>query len=260
MAFFLSKFLPLFIYPLGLSVCLLSVALILSWKRKHIRLSRYLLLSALVIIYISSNRYFSDGLVRSLESRNIPVVELPTADAIVVLGGGIKSQTPPRPWIEVGEAGDRLIYGAKLYREKKAPWLILSGGRVTWRVERGKGSESADMAVLAEVMGVPRSAILQDPTSYNTKENAENVKEILRQNKLNRILLVTSALHMPRSLGIFQKLGLDVIPVPTDFLVVDSDSEWNLAEFSLRILPDSGALTNTTNAIKEYIGMILAGL
>jgi uncharacterized SAM-binding protein YcdF (DUF218 family) len=258
MAFFFSKFLPLFVYPLGLSACLLAIALFLSWK-KYVRLSRNFLIAALVILYVSSNRYFSDGLVRSLESRYIPTTELPTADGIVVLGGGIKPQSAPRPWIEVGEAGDRLIYGAKLYREQKAPWLILSGGRVTWRVDGGKGSESEDMAILAEIMGVPRSAMLQDPTSFNTKENAENVKQILKQHNLKKILLVTSALHMPRALAIFQKLKIDAIPAPTDFLVVDSDSEWSLAEFSLRILPDSNALNNTTNAIKEYLGMLLAG-
>jgi uncharacterized SAM-binding protein YcdF (DUF218 family) len=259
MAFFLSKFLPLFVYPLGLSCLLLLAGSILSWRKKYLRLGRYLSLAALVIIYISSNRYFSDGLVRSLEYRYIPTGELPTADAIVVLGGGIKPQTPPRPWIEVGDAGDRLIYGARLYQQKKAPLLILSGGRVTWRVDGGKGSESEDMAILAEALGVPRSATLQDSTSFNTKQNAENVLQILKAQNLKTVLLVTSALHMPRSIAIFQKLGISTTAAPTDFLLVNSDGENSLAEFSLKILPDAGALTNTTNAIKEYLGMLLAG-
>jgi uncharacterized SAM-binding protein YcdF (DUF218 family) len=259
MAFFLSKFLPLFIYPLGLSSILAMVGLLLSWRKQSLRLGRYLILTALVILYISSNRYFSDGLVRSLEYRYIPAAELPTADAIVVLGGGIKPQTPPRPWIEVGDAGDRLIYGARLYQQKKAPWLILSGGRVTWRVDGGKGSESEDMAILAEALGVPRSAMLQDSTSFNTKQNAENVLQILKAQNLKTVLLVTSALHIPRALAIFQRLGIEATPAPTDFLLVDSDSENSLAEFSLKNLPDTGALTNTTNAIKEYLGMLLAG-
>jgi uncharacterized SAM-binding protein YcdF (DUF218 family) len=257
MGFFLSKFLPLFVYPLGLSSILILLGLLLLWRKQSLRLGRYLILAALVILYISSNRYFSDGLVRSLESRYIPAAELPPADAIVVLGGGIKPQSPPRPWIEVSDAGDRLIYGARLFQQKKAAWLILSGGRISWRVDGALGSESEDMAVLAEALGVPRSNILQDPTSLNTKQNAENVLQILKAQNLNSVLLVTSALHIPRALAIFHQLGIKATPAPTDFLVANDDNENSLAEFSLKILPDSGALTNTTNSIKEYLGMLL---
>ncbi|MDX1976378.1 MAG: YdcF family protein [Pseudanabaenaceae cyanobacterium bins.68] len=250
--FFLSKFLPLLVYPLGLTCLLLIASLVV-----RTRASRRFQIAGLIILYLSSNRFCSDLLVRSLERRYLPPQPLPTAQAIVVLGGGINPPMSPRPWLELSDAGDRLIYGCKLYRDQKAPWLILSGGRVAWRPNSNDQPESQDMATLATFMGVPPRAILQDPTSLNTRQNAENVAQILRSHQLESILLVTSALHMPRAYGWFTKLGISTIPAPTDYLVVDQDQDFSGFEFALGLLPDVGALNHTTNTIKEYLGLIL---
>lgn len=256
MFIFLSKLFPLFIYPLGITCLLMLISLILSWKNG--KLSIIPLILALLLLLTASNNWVAFSLVRSLEWQHLPVGELPNASAIVVLGGGVKPSIPPRPWIEVGEAGDRIIYGVKLYKQGKAPLLILSGGRVTWQ---GKQSpESADMASIAELMGVPSSAILQDTTSLNTRENAVNVKKILDEQKISgKILLVTSAMHTPRSLLIFQKLGMDVIPAPTDFFITNKDfyQSSSLALKFLNLLPDVDNLGKTTKALKEYIGIFV---
>ena len=220
MFLFLSKLLPLFIYPLGLSCLLMFVALFTLWK--YPRWTGAVISCALVILLLGSSRGVAQLLVGSLESQNVPKTELPNAAAIVVLGGGTKPALPPRPWVDVSEAGDRILYGSLLHRQKKAPWLILSGGRINW--QGGGDPESQDLAKIAEAMGVPSSAILQDPTSLNTYENAVNVQNILKENKIQGpILLVTSALHTPRSLLIFKRLGMDVIPAPTDFLMIPSE-------------------------------------
>lgn len=129
--FFLSKLLPLFIYPLGLTCLLLVVALVCFWRQPKAAATAVFL--ALLVLVLGSNRGVADGLVRSLEFQNIPAGELPSAAAIVVLGGGTKPAFPPRPWVDLSEEGDRALYGAMLYRQGKAPWLILSGGRVPWQ-------------------------------------------------------------------------------------------------------------------------------
>ncbi len=257
MFLFLSKLLPLFLYPLGLACLLLLLALgLMLWRRS--RLAMIPVGLSLVILMLSSNGWVSIMLLKSLEFQQLPSGELPKADAIVVLGGATKPAFAPRPWVEVSEEGDRVLYGAKLYREGKAPRVILSGGRVDWF---GKASpESADMAILMEPMGVPPSAVLQDSTSLNTRENAVNVKKIMDENGIRRILLVTSAMHMPRSLRIFQKLGIDAIPAPTDFLVSDRDLEALQASpqsWMLSFLPESEQLRNITRALKEYFGMVI---
>jgi uncharacterized SAM-binding protein YcdF (DUF218 family) len=107
-------------------------------------------------------------------------------------------------------------------------------------------------------MGVPDSALVQEPTSRNTRENAVNTKQIMDQQGIRKILLVTSALHMPRSLKIFQKLGIDTIPTPTDFLSSDRERQQfqNTTEaITLNALPDAERLRNTTRVLKEYLGI-----
>ncbi|NJP09456.1 MAG: YdcF family protein [Leptolyngbyaceae cyanobacterium RU_5_1] len=256
MFLFLSKLLPIFIYPLGLSCLLLLVALVLLWRRP--RLATIPILLTLVVLLVASNAWVSEWLVRSLETQHIPQPELPKADAIVVLGGATRPKYPPRPWIDVMDEGDRVIHAVKLYKEGKASRIILSGGRIDWR---GSGPpESSDMATLVEWMGVPKSAILEDPTSLNTHENAINVLKIMDAQGIRRILLVTSALHMPRSLRIFQKLGIDTVPAATDFWVSDRDREefGSSAEaITLGLLPDVERLRSTTRALKEYMGLFV---
>ena len=252
MFLFVSKLLPLLFYPLGLSCLLLIVAVLLLWKSP--RLAAIPIVMVLLILALGSNARVSDGLARSLEFQNLPA-ELPKTDAIVVLGGCTESAVAPRPWVEIREEGDRVLYAAKLYRDGKAPRLILSGGRIDWR--RSGSSESEDMAVLLEPMGVPRSAMLQDPSSLNTRENAVNVKQIMEAQGIRRVLLVTSAMHMPRSLMIFRKLGMDAIAAPTDFTSTQSDPQQvNTTEANiLDALPDADQLRRTTRALKEYVGI-----
>lgn len=173
----------------------------------------------------------------------------------MVLGGAVRAQEHPRPWVEVAEAGDRPLYGSRLYLQRKAPVIIFSGGRIPWYGGYGATPESTDMAEIAKVMGVPSSAILEDKTSLNTRQNAENVKKIVEAKGINSILLVTSAAHMPRSLRIFRKLGMNVIPAPTDFLTTKAPSgqETNV-RILINSLPDAGRLFESTRALKEYIG------
>ncbi|MFB2833911.1 YdcF family protein [Floridanema evergladense] len=255
MFLFLSKLLPVFIYPLGLSCLLLIVAFIMIWWRS--KWSAGLTSLALIILFFFSNAWVSGALIRSLEWQNIPQGELPKAAAIVVLGGAVMPKVPPRPWVEVSDEGDRILYGAKLYRDGKAPKLILSGGRIDWK--NTGAPESKDMAELAQSMGVPKTAILEDPTSLNTYENAVNVRKILDSQGIERrVLLVTSALHTPRSLAIFKRQGINAIPAPTDFITIEIDSEettWQ--NVILNLLPDVGRLAYSTRALKEYIGIII---
>ncbi|HEY9830960.1 MAG TPA: YdcF family protein, partial [Stenomitos sp.] len=221
MFLFLSKLLPLFLYPLGLACILMVVALVMWWRRS--RWVPFPISLALMVLLLASNNWVANGLVKSLEWQQFPPKTLPTADAIVILGGATKSAFPPRPGVDLSEQGDRVLYGAQLYREGKAPIVISSGGRIDWR--GGGPSESADMAQILKTVGVPSSAILQDPTSLNTHQNAVNVKKIMQERGIRRILLVTSAMHMPRSLRIFQRQGIDAIPAPTDFLISEQEIE-----------------------------------
>ncbi|MBW4551690.1 MAG: YdcF family protein [Aphanocapsa sp. GSE-SYN-MK-11-07L] len=252
--FFLSKFLPLFLYPLGLACLLLAVAIASLAKRPQ--RAKLCLGMSLGLLVFGGNSLFAQGLLWTLEGQNIPAGSLPQAAAIVVLGGATYSADPPRPWVELTEAGDRVLYGAKLFREDKAPLVILSGGRVP--MLGGGNPEAADMANLMMTMGVPAYAIRQDDFSLNTYENAVNVQKILQtENIYGPILLVTSAFHMPRSLAIFHHLGINAIAAPSDFRGNFTEDNPGLPSLLLSIVPQANALDKTTLALKEYIGLVI---
>jgi uncharacterized SAM-binding protein YcdF (DUF218 family) len=256
MFLYLSKLLPLLFYPLGFTCISLFVALITF--RKKPRISAFCIALSLLLLLVTSNGWIPRFFARSLEWQNLSTTELPTADAMIVLGGATKSAFPPRPGVDLAEQGDRIIYAAQLYRQKKAPLIILSGGRVDWR---GSGApESTDMATILTSLGIPKQAIIEEPDSLNTYQNAVNVSKIIEKRDIKKVLLITSALHMPRSLMIFKKQGMDVIPAPTDFLV----SEGEMQELGstpkaaiLNLIPSTDNLHQFTVTLKEYVGILI---
>jgi uncharacterized SAM-binding protein YcdF (DUF218 family) len=126
---FLSKMLPVFIYPTGAVFLLLILALLFCRGQKHLRI---ILLTTLLIIFLSGNRWLSYSLARTLEWKYLPDHTSVSAPAIVVLGGGTESNLPPRQGVEVNSAGDRMIHAADLYHTGMAPIILLSGGNVEW--------------------------------------------------------------------------------------------------------------------------------
>ena len=252
----LSKFLPTLIYPAGLTCLLLLATLLL---RHHDRWRNGLIIVALVTLWFGGHRVVSMALVRSLERQypSLDPAEIPPADAIVVLGGGTRRQLPPRPTNEVTEAGDRVIYAARLYRDGVAPVIIVSGSGDPLSAPGGVPASEA-MAELLVFFGVPRDAIVLESTSLNTYENGVECARILEARGMDEIVLVTSAMHMPRSVAIFEKYDLVITPAPTDYLTTEPDWEYytqlNLGVQLLNLLPRSDHLDMTSRALKELIG------
>ncbi len=229
----------------------MGIAIFSFWR--HPKRAAIAVALALSILLLGSNTLLARGLVRSLEQQFLPPTPIPQAEAIVILGGCTRSDKLPRPWIEISEAGDRLLYGAKLYREGYAPWVVLAGGRIDW--QHPGAAESEDMSVLIQSMGVPEAAILQERHSLNTLENAVNVMQLLKKQNINgSVLLVTSALHMPRAIATFHHLGVDAIATPTDFHVAETGYQPSLMVSLLEMIPSVEALELTTQALKEYLG------
>jgi len=157
---YLSKLLPLFIYPLGLGCILLILALVLE---KHRQWRRGLLISALIIMWLASNRWVSYSLARSLEWRNLPPDTTPQAEVIVLLGGGTEPGDPPRPMTEINSAGDRVIYAAKLYHDQAAPIILVSGGNLGFSNLRGAtpAEEMTDLAARGFAEHLRRRALFR---------------------------------------------------------------------------------------------------
>jgi len=259
MMLFLSKFLPGFIFPLGL-IWLSILGLLVSGKMQ--RGARIVLSVILVLIFLASNRWTAFTLAYSLERQTASSSELPPADAIVLLGGGTEPYSAPRQTVEMNGAGDRVFYAAFLYLQGKAPAILSSGGRLPWESDHDS-PPAQEMREYLLALGVPDEDIWLEDQSVNTEENARFAVPILEEKGVQSILLVTSAAHMPRAVFLFEQEGLNVIPAPTDYNVTDED--WNmlwhpdLENFLLGFFPQSSYMTMTTSAMKEYVGRAVAG-
>ena len=253
---FASKLLPLFLYPLGLACLFLIWAFFLALRRSRSAILPIVL--TFILLMTSGNVRFANNLMKSLEWQNIPPQELPTADAIVVLGGATRTVAPPRVMPDLSDRGDRIWHAAQLYKEGKAPVIILSGGKIQWYGDQV--SEASDLEQFLELAGIPKSAIIKEENSTNTYENAIFTKPILEEQGIKKILLVTSAFHTPRSLKIFEQAGIEAIAAPTDFLISEQEiAEVNFSTQSkiLSFIPNSGSLQRTTIVLKEYLGTLV---
>ena len=231
--------------------------------RKHEKWRTALTVAVLLLLWLGGNRMVAITLARSLEWRHLPQGELPDAPVIVVLGGSTESALPPRTQVEVNSAADRVLYAAALYHQGKAPVLLLSGGNIDWQ-QPGDESPATDMAELFVKLGVPQEDLWLEEQSLNTYENALYSGQMLKEHGIDHILLVTSAMHMPRALALFEAQGLDVTPAPADFTVTEEG--WKnlfsgpVESRLIALLPNASSLALTTNVLKEYIGMAVYSL
>src|SRR2546425_511704 len=125
---FLYSILLKLLYPTSLCVGFLLVGAFFRKRKVPQRVCYWLAIGTLLVC---GNGWFVRGLARHLEWQYLPPNPVPEADCIVILSGGIMSRTPPRPTVEVGEAGDRVLYGAYLFRQGKAPRIICAGNVAT---------------------------------------------------------------------------------------------------------------------------------
>ena len=247
MDYFLSKLLPLFVYPLGLALLLVCLALLAIAENRK-RAAIVLLAASVVVLWVASMPKFSSFLRGTLVDgfSPMPVANYPEADAIVVLGGVVNAPEQAVHEYDLNQRADRLLHARRLYRAGKAPWIIVSGGGGEGRVP-----EADLMAAVLVELGVPAAAIVREAQSRNTRQNAMLTRAVTERRGFHRILLVTSAFHMKRALATFRAVGIEAIPAPTDF-EVDGD------EFEiLQWLPEAEALYQTTYALKEYIGLLV---
>jgi len=164
-----SKLLTPLCDPLALAILLLVCAL-LTWK--HRRLAMRLLIVAVVLLLAFSSKFVSGALVRSLEDQyQDSGLDVPPAQAIVVLGGTIRMPTTRHHLTGLIDPSDRLLVAFRLYRSGKAPLVFCTGGRNPLG-GKGRTPESVWMARLLEEWNVPSTAIQIEGGSINTHENA----------------------------------------------------------------------------------------
>jgi len=246
---FLSKLIPRLIFPPG--VLLIGIAAAWVLRNRFRRLATVLFVVSLVSLAFLYSDFSGQLLLHPLEEeyRERSPEALPRADAIVILGGAVRAPggEHARPELDIG--ADRVLFGVELFRAGKAPLIAFSGGAVGV-VGVSESPEALAAARILQQMGVPASAIRTEAQSRNTHENATYSYRLLSPLGVRRILLVTSAAHMPRASALFRHAGFDVVPAPCDFR-----TGWGSERLLFRVLPDPGNLTDSDSAIKEYVGI-----
>ncbi len=249
MDFLLSKLATQLVYPLTITLLLGSVGLILLLLRRRVQ-AGLAFGGSLLLLWSASTETVALSLLRSLEQDYppVPAEEAPLADAIVVLGGVLRTPENSERWSDLGSAADRLVHAVRLYRAGRAPLVVVSGGPMPWA--RSSVRPAVAMAELLHEWGVPREVLLLEDGSRNTYENAIETRSLLARRGIDEILLVTSALHMPRALAVFRTAGFRAQPAATDHQSLRGPSNSPFRGF-----PDVRNLMLVQIALKEHLGL-----
>jgi uncharacterized SAM-binding protein YcdF (DUF218 family) len=249
MFFIASKLFWIVVEPLNalLLVGLAGVALV--WGGAP-RLGRRLACGALIAIALICYSPLSGLLLRPLEDRfPQPPADMPPPDGIIVLGGGLDAdRSAARGQITLGDAGSRLTTAVALARRFPQARLVFSGGSASL-TETGV-SEAILVRRLWRELGVPETQTVFEETSRNTFENAVFTRDLLMPRPAQRWLLVTSAWHMPRSMGIFRRAGFSVVAYPTAYLTYGDARDFSFTHVA------TDSLTRLDDALHEWVGLV----
>jgi uncharacterized SAM-binding protein YcdF (DUF218 family) len=244
--FVLKQFLKQLILP-PVSWFLLLLVVLLFWRR---RWARKLFFAAFCLILVLHSGFASYGLRYPLESRYTPLIDPmknEPYDVIVVLTGSSIPAGGLIPFPTIDAAMFRRLDEAwRLYRIRRKP-IIVSGGHVNPFTPAMSENQIARDYLIR--WGVPANDVLGEDRSRDTFESALEVQKLLKQKGWRRYLLVTSAVHMPRSMLAFATRAPEPIPAPGDF------SLGALELTPLDILPSVAAARNIAESLHEYLGL-----
>jgi uncharacterized SAM-binding protein YcdF (DUF218 family) len=168
----------------------------------------------------------------------------------VVLGGTVHMPNQVHHASVLTDSSEPLLLTYSLYRAGKSPLVICSGGNNPWMRDPHHASEARSMRGLLEEWGIPASAVGVEEDSIDTREDALFSYRILSARGIRRVVLVTSATHIPRAAGAFRKVGFEVIPAPADFR-----SGWEGSNPILLWLPDAESMKRSERALHEWLGL-----
>ncbi|OJF95072.1 YdcF family protein [Pararhizobium antarcticum] len=247
--FLASKLFWLLAQPLSLVFVCLIIAILLDaagFERTRGFFSAVAVTLLFLTLFTSTGSYA----LQALENR-FPRPQNPpnSVSCVIILGGAFENEVmATRGGLEFNQSADRFIEGLRLARLYPDARILVSGGDGSFSGAY-EGDAQASTTFFS-TFGIDPARLIRDETSRTTFENAANTKDLLERNALSNCLLVTSAFHMPRSVGLFRKLGIPVVPWPTDYRTSGRVSLW--PDFSQ---PSLNAQLTTT-ALREWTGLL----
>jgi len=241
--FYLQKILLALLSPISIAILFLTFT---TYKRKW--LASYFFIAFLAIFSLP---FTSKHLIEFIEKDNIKpsLIKLDNAQAIVVLSGYLSViNVPGAKQFQWGSA-DRFFNGINLASHDKSKFLVFTNERLPWN-----GDDAPDtgkfLANQAQKLGIIKEQILITEPVQNTQEEAIAVAKLAKEKGFSSITLVTSAFHMQRAQLLFEKVGLTVIPYPTDFHT--TAHYYSILDF----MPSASALQLSELVIREMIGRL----
>lgn len=248
MFFLASKVFWLLAQPVSLALLFGVAGLVLAftpWRWA----ARIALLAGIAVLGASAFSTLGYVLLRPLEAAfERPALPPPAVTGIIVLGGGMDAKiNAARGGYELNRAGDRFVEALRLAERYPDARIVVSGG-IGGLDQSGEPEALAGKRFFLD-MGVERGRLLLETRSRNTDENAAFSKALIDPRAGDTWLLVTSAFHMPRSVGLFRKAGFEVVPWPVDYRGTGAEG------FGLSLYQPAENLTVTTLALREWAGL-----
>ena len=247
MTFYLVKIIQMLLMPPALMILIILAGLIvLRWSQRY---GKMLIASGIVLIVAVSLPILTNTLLNTMEY--IPALSRKqlnsvNAQAIIILGGGSYLNAPEYEKDTVSTVTlERIRYGAYIYKQINLP-ILVTGGRVYDYV---KTAEATSMkAVLENELNTP--VRWPEDQARNTWENAQYSYQILKQENITNIILVTHALHMPRSVMCFEAVGFEVTPAPLAFY--SKNNNVSIRHF----IPTAKSMYKLSQLMHETIGIL----
>lgn len=253
MLFGLKKFVSYWLMPLPFCITLLLAGIVLVFFARRARLGRALLITGVALLMLFSNKYVSRWLIRPLETRYAPIPEfvpgvpipanLAACRYVVVLGGG-NGQSPGTAATNLlsTSALSRVVEAVRILKVLPEAKLIVSGPK-----SGDRPSHATVLARAAQSLGISADRVIHVENAHDTEDESRATKRVAGDAP---VALVTSAWHMPRSMGCFRKAGFDVTAYPVDYRTNWPRDAYRLASFA------STGLGELDIGVKEWIGMI----
>ncbi len=240
LAYFLSKAFWFLAKPGNLVLLIILIGTLVAWIRPA-KSGRIWLTSLSALLLFVAFAPVATWIVRPLEHRFPPPASLPAKiDGIIVLGGYSDARIADRTGlIAISGSAERIMVSAALARRHPDARLVITG----------RGEDHPTLSAWLSDMGLDRSRIAYEPEARNTFENAALTYRKIQPDPNEAWLLVTSAQHMPRAVGIFRKIGWSLIPYPVDYQTADIEmfADW----------PDVAEnLANIGATLKEWVGLV----
>jgi len=242
LGFFLKKFVTFFVEPFGMVFTLLALGLIFLYSKKE-KQSKIFLSLGLALLFLFSYPPFSNFLVQNLENQYPKYDYRHDVKYIHVLGNGHNTDEMQPISSHLSSAGTkRVLEGVIIHKQIANSKIIFTGFAGKTDV-----SNAVMNSKLALALGVKKENMIINPFPKDTKEEALFTKTLIGNKPF---ILVTSATHMPRSMMLFESLGLNPIAAPTDY------NKRNFRDYFR--MPGTMSFHISTIALHEYIGMLWA--